>query len=110
MPSVLPRGTRKVPRSVPRRTGVLADVTRPAGLRRRACGEGAEDEEGLNMRLIKAGTWAAAAFVAAVMSVAVGTSPAKASVERAFRGHTAGTIAFTSATTATVTEIGRAHV
>ena len=60
------------------------------------------------MKFTKAMRWVAAASVAAVLTVAAGTSPAKASVTRAFRGHTSGTIEFTSQTTATVTGSGQA--
>ena len=60
------------------------------------------------MRFTKAARWIAAAFVAAGMTGAIGTTAAKASAERAFRGHTAGTIEFTSQSTATVTGSGQA--
>ena len=62
------------------------------------------------MRFTKAARWIAAAFVAAGLTAAIGTSAAKASAERAFRGHTDGTIEFTSLTplTATITGGGQA--
>ena len=48
------------------------------------------------MKFTKAARWVAAAFVAACMTVAAGTSALTASTERAFRGHADGTIQFTS--------------
>lgn len=62
------------------------------------------------MRFTKAARWVAAAFVAAVMTAALGTTAAKASAERAFRGHTDGTIQFTSLDPlqATITGSGQA--
>jgi hypothetical protein len=62
----------------------------------------------MDMRLIKAGTWMAAALAAATVIGTFGAGSASASVERAFRGHTAGTIEFTSGNTATVTGSGQA--
>jgi hypothetical protein len=59
----------------------------------------------MDMRLIKAATWMALALGAAAV---FGAGSASASAERAFRGHTAGTIQFTSANTATVTGDGQA--
>ena len=50
----------------------------------------------------------AAAIAAAVALATFGAGSASASAERAFRGHTAGTIEFTSGTTATVTGSGQA--
>src|SRR5262245_2039656 len=59
----------------------------------------------MDMGLIKAGMWMALALGAAAV---FGAGSASASVERAFRGHTAGTIQFTGETTATVTGSGQA--
>jgi hypothetical protein len=62
----------------------------------------------MDMRLIKAGAWMALALGAAAVFGTFGAGSASASAERAFRGHTAGTIEFTSANTATVTGDGQA--